>query len=125
MNGLPKYMLRTDKGHNTVPISQTCLPSMAGVGLGSIAGMSEQITYASYEEMEKITKGIALGVSSRGTGIKKDTSKIITEDVGLTKEEMKSISKRFAMKRYLGTIDNEKEKDDLISNYDRAMKFIL
>ena len=131
-------MLRTNKSHNTVAISQTCLPEAAGenVGLRAIAGMNEQIT-------EIVNKPITLGVSSRGTGEKRPEKKPtkliigkdvgffycpyipegISEDIGLNPEEF--LSKRYAMERYLGTIDDKKEKDTLTSNYDRAMKFIV
>ena len=118
-------MLRTDKGHNTIAVSQTCLPSVDSyVGLDSIAGMNEQITYASFEEMEKITKSKILGISSSKTE-EKDTGKLITEDKGLLPKEFVYLSKRFVMERYLNMMPENKKKQELISNYDNAMKFVV
>ena len=121
---LPVYMLRTDKSHNTVAVSQTCIPPVSDsyVGISSIAGMGEQITYASFEEMEKITKGIPFGVSSRGAEMK-DTGKLISEDKELA--PMEFMSKRFIMERYLNILPENKKKEELISNYDNAMKFVV
>ena len=135
MRELPKYMLRTDEGHNTVAVSQSCLPAaaFANVGLAGIGGSEGEVhidvTIKPAKSLEFIH--IPISVSSRGkfegdkviitdpyTG-----AEVVSTDTEVTPKEW--MSKRFVMERYLGMIDEVEEKKRQIDNYDNAMKFVV
>ncbi len=132
---LPKYMLRTDKGHNTVAISQTCLPSAEGanIGLAGIGGGEGEVHIDITVKPVKAVEFIHIPVSVQSRGKIQDDKVIITDpytgaevvstDTEVTPKEW--MSKRFIMERYLGMLDEDEQKKRLEDNYDNAMKFIL